>query len=84
MKRREKVEKGDDKQRIKYAEICKANKKNARDDTRKYNQEITRETIMASKCVREVSRKQKLGRDRLITLLDKQGREINYQDETME
>ena len=51
------VENGDDKQRIKiigYASICKTIKKKARENISKYNQEIMRETIMASKSLRKV------------------------------
>ena len=73
--------KRDDKQRIEYAEICMIMKK-ARKDIRKYNQEIIRGEIMASKSPKKVRRKQKLGQDRLITLLDKQGTEIHYQDKS--
>jgi len=47
--RREMVGNSDDKHRIEYAEICKTIKKKARVDIRKYNQEIIRETIIASK-----------------------------------
>jgi hypothetical protein len=64
-KQREIVGDGDDKQRIEYAEICKIIKKNAREDTRKYNQEIIREMIMASKSLRIVRRTQKLGQYKL-------------------
>ena len=47
-KRQEKlmVEYRDDKQRTEYAGIGKTVKKKATEDTRKYNQEIIRETIM--------------------------------------
>ena len=76
-KRREMVENGDDKQRIEYAEICKTIKKKAREDIRKYNQEIIRETIVASKNLRKVRRTQKLGQEKLITLLEKQGSKIH-------
>jgi len=41
-------------------------------------------TIMASKDLRKVRRMQKLGKDRLITLLDKQGRKIHDQDKIIE
>ena len=78
------MENGDNKQRIEYAEICKTIKTKAREDIRKYNQEIIRETIMASKSLKKVQRTQKLGQDRLITLLDKQGREIRDQDKIIE
>ena len=40
-------------------------------------QEIIRETIMTQKSLKKVRRTQKLGQDRLITLLDKQDREIH-------
>ena len=40
---------GDGKQRLEYAEICKIIKKKEREDIRKYNQEIIRETIMTPK-----------------------------------
>ena len=39
---------------------------------------------MASKSLRKVRRTQKLGQDRLITLLDKQGKEIHDQDMIIE
>ena len=65
---------GDNTQRIEYAEICKTIKKKAR--------EIIRETII--KETEKVRRTQKLGQDRLITLLDMQGREIHDQDKILE
>ena len=83
-KRREMAGNGNNKQRTEYTEICKTIKKKAREDTRKYNQEIIRETIMASKSLKIVRRTQKLGQDRLITHLDKQGREIHDQDKIIE
>ena len=76
--------KGDNQQRIEYAEICKSIKKKARDDIRKYNHEILRETIKAPKSLKNVRRTQMLSQDRLITLLDKQGREIRVQDKIIE
>ena len=39
---------------------------------------------MASKSLKKVRRTQKLGQDRLITLMDKQGREIHHQDTIIE
>ena len=39
---------------------------------------------MASKSVRKLRRTQKLGQDRLITLPDKQGREIHNKDNIIE
>ena len=79
-KRRKISENGENKQRIDYPEICKTIKKKAREDTTKYIQEIIRETIMTSKSMKKVRRTQRICQDRLITLLDKQGREINDQD----
>ena len=59
-------------------------KKKARENIWKYNQEIIRETIMASKTPRKVRGTPKLGKDRVIALLDKQGREIHDQDKLIE
>ena len=39
---------------------------------------------MASNSLKKVRRPQKLGQDRLITLMDKQGREIHDQDKIIE
>ena len=52
------IEHGHHKQRIEHAEICKTITKKAREDKRKYNQEIIRETIMASNRLRKVRRTQ--------------------------
>ena len=52
-KRREIAGNGDNKQRIEYAEIYKIIKKKTRDDIRKYNQEIIRETNMASNSLKK-------------------------------
>ena len=41
-------------------------------------------TIMVSKSLRKVRRTKKLGQDRLITLQDKQVREIHYQDKIID
>ena len=46
-----------------------------------YNQ---RETIIASESLRKVRRTQSLGQNILITLLDKQGKEIHDQSESLE
>ena len=78
------MDNGDDKQRVKYAEICKTIKKKAREDIGKYNHEIIGETIMVSKSLKKVRRPQKLSQDRLITLLDKRGKEIHHQDKIVE
>ena len=72
-KRREMAENGDIKQRIEYADVCKTIKKKTREDIKKNTKEI-QETIMTSNSLKKVRRTQNLGQDRLITLLDKQGR----------
>ena len=84
MKRREIKEKGDDKRRIEYAEICKTIKKRAREDIKKYNHEIIHEMIMSSKSLRTVRKTQKLSQDRLISFLDKRCREFHHQDKIIE
>ena len=56
-------------------EICKNIKKKAKEDIRKHNLDEIRETIEASKSLKKV---------RMITLLDKQGKEIQEQDKIME
>ena len=73
-----------DKQPIEYAEICKTITSRAKEDIRKYNQEIIRETIMVSKNLRILQRTQNLGQDRLNTLIDKHGRETHDQDKIIE
>ena len=83
-KRREVAENGVNKQRIEYADIFKTIKKKARDDIRKYNQEIIRETTMTSNSLKKVRKTQKLSQDRLFTLLDKQGRESHDQYKIIE
>ena len=63
---------------IEYVEIYKTIKKKARVDIRKHNFDETRETIETSKSLKKVRKK------RMITLLDKQGKEIQEQDMIME
>ena len=53
-------------------------------DIRKYNHEIIRETSRAPKSLKKVRKTQKLSQDRLVTLLDKQGREIHDRDKIIE
>ena len=65
-------------------EICKTIKKKAKEDIRKHNLDEIRETIEASKSLKKVRRTHSLGKTRMITLLDKQGREIQEQDKIME
>ena len=56
---------GNDKQITEYAEICKIIKEKARADIRKYKKNIMRETTMASKSLKNIRRKQKLGQDKI-------------------
>ena len=69
---------------IEYVEICKTIKKKAKEDIRKHNLDEIRETIEASKSLKKVRRTHSLGKTRMITLLDKQGKEIQEQDKIME
>ena len=65
-------------------EIFKTIKKKAREDIRKHNLDEIRETIEASKSLTNVRRTHSLGKNQMITLLDKQGKEIQEQDKIME
>ena len=65
---------------IEYVEICKTIKKKAKEDIRKHNLDEIRET----KSLRKVRRTHSLRNYRMITLLDKQGKEIQEQDKIME
>ena len=66
-----------------YVEICKTVKKKVREDIRKHNLDEIRETIEASKSLKTVRRTHSLGKNRMMTLLDKQGKEIQEQDKIM-
>ena len=61
---------------------------NHKKENKRGHQEIQprdhRETIMASKSLKKVRRTQQLGQDRLIILLDKQGRKIHDQNKIIE
>ena len=59
--------------------IVATENKKATENIRKYNQDIIRETILASKSLKKVKRTHKLGQDKLITLLDKHGKQIHDQ-----
>ena len=83
-KRREMIENKNPRDHIEYVEICKTIKKKAKEDIRKHNLDEIRETIEASKSFKKVRRTHSLGKNRMITLLDKQGREIQEQDKIME
>ena len=83
-KRREMIENKTPRDYIEYVEICKTIKKEAREDIRKHNLDEIRETIEASKSLKKVRKTHSLGKNRMITLLDKQGEEIQEQDKIME
>ena len=65
-------------------EICKIITKKAREDIRKHKLDEIRETIEATKSLKKVRRTHSLGKNRMITLLDKRGKEIQEQDKIME
>ena len=83
-KRREMIENNTPSDHIEYVEICKTIKKKAREDIRKHNVDEIRETIEASKSLKKVRRTHNLGKNRMITLLDKHSKEIKEQDKIME
>ena len=83
-KRREMIENKTHRDHIEYVEICKTIKKKAKEDIRKHNLDEIRETIEASKSLKKVRRTHSLGKNRMITLLDKQVKEIQEQDKIME
>ena len=83
-KRREMIENKTPRDHIEYVEICEAIKKKAKEDIRKHNLDEIRETIEASKSLKKVRRTHSLGKNRMITLLDKQGKEIQEQDKIIE
>ena len=83
-KRRELIENETPRDHIEYVEICKTIKKKAKEDIRKHNLDEIRETIEASKSLKKVRRTHSLGKTRMITLLDKQGKEIKEQGKIME
>ena len=82
-KRREMTENKTPRDHIEYVEICKTIKKKAREDIRTHNLDEIRETIEASKRLKRVRRTHTLGKNRMITSLDKQGKEIQEQDKSM-
>ena len=83
-KRRDMIENETPRDHIEYVEICKTVKKKAKEDIRKHNLDEIREAIEASKSLKKVRRTHSLGKKRMITLLDKQGKEIQEQDKIME
>ena len=83
-KRREIIENKTPRDHIEYVEICKTIKKKAREDIRKHNLDEIRETSEATNSLKKVRRTYSLGKNRMITLLDKQGKYIKEQDMIME
>ena len=77
--RREMTENKTPRDHIEYVEIYNTIKKKAREDIRKHNLDEFRETIEATKSLKKVRRMHSLGKNRMITLLDKQGKEIQEQ-----
>ena len=73
-KRREMIENKTPIYHIECVEICKTIKKKAREDIRKHNLQEIRETIEAYKSLKGVRRTHSPGTNRMITLLDKQGK----------
>ena len=73
------------KPRIEYSRNMQDSQKESKREHQELQpREIIRETIMTSKNLEKVRRTQKLGKVRLVTLLDKQGREIHDQDKIIE
>ena len=83
-KRREMRENETPRDHIEYGEICKTIKKKTKEDIRKHNLDEIRETIEASKSLKKVRRTHSLGKNGMITILDKQGKEIQEQDKIMD
>ena len=65
-------------------EICKTIKKKAMEDIRKHTLDEIRETLEASKHLKKARRTNSLGKNQMVTLLDKLGKEIQGQDKIME
>ena len=82
-KRREMIENKTHRDHIEYVEICKTIKKKAREDIWNHNLDEIRKTIEATEDLKKVRRTHSVGKNRMITLLDKQGKEIQEQDKTM-
>ena len=59
-----------------YVDTCKTVHKKAREDTRKHNVDEMPETIEASKSLKRVRRTHSVGKNRMITLLNKQCKDI--------
>ena len=72
------IEKKTTRDHIPYVDICKTIKKKAREDIRKHNLDE------ASRNLKKIRRTHSLGKNRRITILDQQGKEIEEQDKIME
>ena len=83
-KRREMIDNKTPRDHIEYVEIWKTIQKKAREDIRTHNLDEIGDKIEASKSLKNVRRTHNLGKNRMITLLDKQGKEIQEQDKIME
>ena len=83
-KRREMIESKTPRDHKEYVEICKTINKKGREDIRKHNLDEIRETIEASNSLKKAKRTYSLGKNRMITLLDKQSKDIQEQDKIME
>ena len=83
-KRREMIANKISRDHIECLDICKTIKNNSREDIRKHNLDGIGETIEATKSLKKVRRTRSLGKDRMITPLDKQGKEMQEQDKIME
>ena len=83
-KRRESIDNKTPRDHTEYVEICRTITKKAREDIRKHNLDEIRKTISTTKTLKKVRRTHCLGKNRMITLLDKQGKDIHEQDKVME
>ena len=54
---------------IKYSEICKAIRRRVKEDIRKYDEKQIIEAIENSKTLKQARRKQRLGKDQLISIM---------------
>ncbi|XP_072051478.1 uncharacterized protein [Amphiura filiformis] len=67
-------------QNIEYTETCKTIRKKMRDDIRKFNTQKIMETIENNRSLKKTNKKLSDGKQKIITLLDKNGQEIRDQD----
>jgi len=67
-------------QNVEYTETCKTIRKKMREDIRKYNTLKIHETIESNSSLKKTKQKLSPGKQKIITLLDKDGNEIKDQD----